>query len=170
MPRAAPRPLLDRDALREISRRWSSSQRRLLVERVLEFSPDRDLERLLEGLVHLENARCDRTDPPSLDDRVADHASSTRRGDFLGNYALRNEHGQREPWQTRAWVAATSHLFDLALASTPSNGSQRALRSLNALVEEVDERIDDLVVFEDSCARDELGGSIQAARALLSTP
>jgi len=101
------RAILDRNALREITRRWSSSQRSLLVERVLEHPPEQDLEPLLEGLVHLEGVRCDRADPPCLDGRVADLVSSTRRGDFLGDLGVRNRHGQREPWQTRAWVAAT---------------------------------------------------------------
>ncbi|MCP3917196.1 MAG: hypothetical protein GY711_16730 [bacterium] len=170
MPPTEARAPLDRDALREISRRWSSSERRLLIERVLEHLPEEELERLLEGLVHLARVRCDRTDPRHLDDRVADHVASTRHGDFLGDLVIRNAHGQREPWQTRAWVAATSLLFDLALDCARNNGTEDALRSLVALAEEVDERIDELVVLEDSSAREEFWHSLQAARSLLSRP
>ncbi len=85
----------------------------------------------------------------------------------LGDLVIRNQHGQREPWQTRAWVAATSHLFDLALERPRNNGDEATLRSLVTLVEEVDDRIDEFVAFEDSCACDELSCSLETARTLL---
>ncbi|MCP3915946.1 MAG: hypothetical protein GY711_10360 [bacterium] len=141
--------------------------RRLLIERVLEHLPENELESLLEGLVHLERVRCGRTDPRRLGDRVADRVSTTRRGGFLGDLVIRNQHGQREPWQTRAWVAATSHLVDLALERPRNNGDEATLRSLVTLVEEVDDRIDEFVAFEDSCACDELSCSLETARTLL---
>jgi len=157
----------DRHALRAISRRWCSLQRRLLIERVLEHAREEDLERLLKGLVHLDAVRSERVDPRSLVERVAAHVSATRSGAFLGEYVLRNAHGQREPWQTRAWVAATAHLFDLASDRGTTPFEEGALHSLIALVGEVDERTDELVEFEDSCASAALWDCVERARALL---
>ena len=170
MPPAEAHSSLDREVLRGISRTWSSHQRRLLVERILEYATEEDLERLLDGLVRLERVRCSRPETRSLDDRVADHVSSTRRGDFLGDFVIRNKHGQRGPWQTKAWVAATSHLFDLALAGARSGGSRGALDALVALVQEVDERIDELVVFGDSCAREKFWYDLESASSVLDQP
>lgn len=161
---------LDRDALRRAVRNWSSSQRRLLVERAVEHLRDEDLERLLVDLLHLDRFRRDPAESQSLVDRVADHVTATRRGDFLGDLMIRNRHGQREPEETRAWVAATSHLFDLAGEFVRNGGSDAPLRALVDLVEDVDERPDELVVFEDSCARDELPRSSRSSSARASRP
>jgi hypothetical protein len=167
VPNAEHDAALDRDALREQTRRWTATQRLLLVERVVEHMPEADLERLLVGLVRLDQVRTGDLDhPTSPADRVAAHAAATQRGDFLGDLIIRNKHGQREPWQTHAWVAATSHLFDLAL----EHRTEDALRDLVALVEEVDERCDRLVVFEDSCADENLGRQVEAARGIIGGP
>lgn len=141
--------------MREQARRWTDPQRRILIERVVEHVPDVVLERLLQGLVYLDKQSASGGRPSLLHDRVAAHAAATRRGDFLGDLVIRNKHGQREPWQTQAWIAATSHLFDLALQRAHLDADAdtlAALRSLVSLVKEVDKRIDELVVFEDDSA------------------
>jgi len=156
MPEAEDRAPLDRDALRQVSQIWTDKQRRLLVERVIDHLPDPELERVLGDLVHLDQFRCRQPDPRPLADRVAEHVAATRRGDFLGDYILRNRHGEREPEETRAWVATMWHLFDLAKALVQDGGSDAPWRALVDLVDEVDQRPDELVVFEDSCAQDEM--------------
>lgn len=164
---------IDRESVREHTRRWSDPQRRVLVERVVEHLPDVILERLFEGLVRLDEHRVEGDLPASgLHDRVAAHVAATRRGDFLGDLVIRNKHGQRQPWQTGAWIAATSHLFDLALRHADPKAdveTAEALRILVALVAEVDERIDEFVVFEDDCASLRFHYDLQQARALLGS-
>ena len=130
------------------------------MERVVEVLPDAVLEGLLADLVRLDEHRASASAPSlSLNDRIAAHAAATRRGEFLGEYEMRNHHGQREPGQTHAWIAATWDLFDLARAAAPEE-SGAALRALTALVAEVDERAEELVVFEDANARDQFGLSL----------
>jgi hypothetical protein len=163
---------VDRESLRAKLRSWSELQRRIALERVVEQLPDADLERLLDGLVRLcEHCSAGDVPAPSLSERVDCHAAATRRGEFHGRYVLRNDHGQREPWQTAAWLAATMHLFDCALERARLDGSAEALaslRTLTGLVEEVDERIDELVVFEDGCACDHLGSDVARAERVLN--
>ena len=79
---------------------------------------------------------------------------------------MNNRWGEREPWQTDAWLAATTHLFDLLLerARGGEDGEAReGLRSLIALAEEADGRADELVVFEETGAREHLGHVLQLA-------
>ncbi len=145
---------INRESLRAATRALSDEQRRIALERAVERLPDATLEELLGDLVMLQEHRTPSgTPPPSLSERIAAHVDATRRGDFLGKYEMRNRHGQREPSQTRAWIAATWHLLDLARKA----GDEANLRALKALVEEVDERPDELVVFEDANAGDHFG-------------
>jgi len=97
-------------------------------------------------------------------------SAATHSGEFLGNYTLRNAHGEREPWQTSAWLAATSHLFDLALQQAshkPDANALSRLQALTALVTEVDDRTDELVAFEDTDAELKLSHELNQARRLL---
>lgn len=164
---------LDRESLRAELRGWSELERRIALERVVEMLPDAEVEALLEGLVHLdEHAVPAGSRLPSLRERIDRHAAAARRGEFLGRYRLRNAHGEREPWQTTAWLAATVHLFELALERARHDAGEDALaslRELTALVNEVDERIDELVVFEDGSARLALGRELGLALELLDT-
>lgn len=160
---------LDRAALRERLKLLSDVQRRIVLERAVEHLPDSTLDALLDGLVRMDERRAEGLASPSLRERVESHAAATRRGDFRGEYLLRNCHGQREPWQTAAWIAATAHLFDLVLERVRAGADVVApgcLRSLVELVEEVDDRTDELVVFEDSSAAEEVASDLAAARRL----
>jgi hypothetical protein len=79
---------------------------------------------------------------------------------------VRNGHGQREPWQTDAWVATTWHLFEAALGACDSGTNAEAaacLRELRDLVHEVDEHCDELVTFEDSGAQDAFHAALTGA-------
>ncbi len=175
MARPDPRQLrstdLGREGLREPVRNWTACQRRIFVERAIERLPRDLLVELLEGLVRPDHLHGIGTSPtPPLLDRVTRHVEATRRGDFLGDYALRNRHGEREPQETHAWVAATSHLFDLALtrcADPHDDEARTCLDLLSALSHEVDERPEELVCFEDSDAALELSHELDRARRLL---
>lgn len=164
---------LDRENLRLLLRSWSDHQRRIALERVIEQVPDATLETLLHGLVHLGPHRLPaEARAPSLRERIDALAAATRRGDYLGQYELRNAHGQREPWQTAAWLAATSHLFELALLQLHADATEASLfclQTLTTLVAEVDERVDELVVFEDSSASQAFSQEVQQAKRLLNS-
>jgi len=139
---------------------------------MVEHLPDAALDALLNGLVHLREHRlAEDTRTPTMDERIEAHVAATRRGDFRGDYMLRNAHGQREPWQTSAWLAATTHLFNCALEHARSDASETTLASLHkltALVSEVDERYDALVVFEDDSAHLSLDHELRRTRELLA--
>ncbi|MBI1379871.1 MAG: hypothetical protein GC161_02140 [Planctomycetaceae bacterium] len=162
---------IDRDLLRSQLRAISDHQRRLVLERVVEHLPDAELARLLDGLVHVPHHHADHpATTPSLRERIESHAAATRRGDYFGNYILRNAHGQREPHETADWLATTSHLFDCALSHaerTPDAETLACLRTLSALAEEVDQRTDEWVVFEDDRACDHLLHDYPSAKRLL---
>ncbi len=162
-----------REKLRLTVRNWQEPQRRIALERIIEYLPDDQLAVVLEDLARLNAPPVAVGAPlPTLIERVASHATATRCGEYLGGLSLRNEHGQRDPWQTHAWDAATWHLFDLALKRAAENEDRdaiTALRMLVELVEEVTERIDELVVFEDSSAGAELDHQLRRAQILLST-
>ena len=107
---------LDRERLRQRVRAWTEVQRLILVERVIEDLPPQALRQLLHRLVSPdllvgagEAAR------PGLLERVEAHGEETRAGRYLGSYVVRNRPGEREPEETACWVAATAHLFELAL-------------------------------------------------------
>jgi hypothetical protein len=169
---------IDRESLRAWLRRCSEHERRIALERVVELSSDAEIERLLGGLIYLHEHRLEEgSSAPSLPERVELHVAATRRGEFRGEYEMNNAHGQREPWQTAAWLAATAHLFDCVTERARSDAGAEtvaSLRALTALVEEVDERADELVTFEEGCARvhffsdleraqrNTLGNSVQA--------
>lgn len=163
---------LDRESLRARLALWSDVQRRIATERLVDRLPDALLVEILDGLVHLHEHRTARPgSTASLLERVDAHVLATRRRSFLGEYELRNRHGQREPWQTQAWIAATSHLFALALARAEDRSdleSRASLVLLVSLVEEVDEHVDKFVVFEDSSARDHFGHEVQRARTCVA--
>lgn len=158
---------LNREAIRRQARTWTEVQRRLLVERVIEELPHPALARLLQGLVQDPDGEERRI---ALAARVEAHVEATRRREFRGGLLLRNAHGQRAPWQTDAWTAATAHLFELASEREPLDAeASTSLRALLALVEEVDERPDELVVFEDDDkAALVLAWAIERARRLLA--
>lgn len=162
----------DRESLRAKLRVWTELQRKIALERVVEHLPDTSLEAVLNGLVHLDEHRfAGEPRTPTMDERIEAHVAATRRGDFRSDYVLRNAHGQREPWQTTAWLAATAHLFDCALEHVRSDACEAtlaSLRRLSALVSEVDERYDELVVFEDGSAHLSLGHELRLARELLA--
>lgn len=163
----------DREALRERLRKLSDVERRIVLERVAEQLTDATLESLFDALVPLDLRPADAPAPPSLSERVEAHVAATRHGAFRGELVLRNEHGQREPWETVAWVAATSHLFDATLGRIRDPADEVSLASLRSLVElvtEVDERTEELVVFEDSCARDHFWSDLASARRILERP
>jgi len=164
---------LDRDALRARLRMTSDHQRRLVLERIVEQLPDADLARLLDGIVHLdEHPAGHPVATPSLAERVARHAAATRRGQYLGKYILRNAHGQREPTETAEWLAASSHLFECALERAhldPNAETLNCLRVLTRLVEEVDQRPDELLVFEDDRASDHLIHEYPRTKRLLES-
>lgn len=164
-----PRTSIDRERLRVLARHWSSHQRRLVVERILEQLDDGALDSLLDGIAHLPRTRHSPHESSSLDARVVDHVVATLRGDFMGPLVIRNAHGQRAPSQTNAWLAATSHLFDLAISATRAHGDTDPLAVLVDLVEQVDRVPDEFVTFEESCARDELWDSLESAWRRLST-
>lgn len=105
----------DRESIRARLRMWRDVDRRLALERAVEHLPDDALALLLDGMLRLDEHRSSAR-RPSLLERVREHAAATRRGDHRGNYVIRNAHGQRQPWQTDAWIAATHNLFDLELA------------------------------------------------------
>lgn len=166
---------LDRESLRARIRVWSDHEFRIALERVVEQLPDSDIERLLRGLVHLHEHRVEGGAPShSLRERIEAHADATRRGEFRGELVLRNAPGQREPWQTAAWLAATSHTFDLALDRMRIDADAPSLAGLSALtmlVGEVDERPDELVVFESGGARESLAHELQqSSLCLAGTP
>lgn len=162
---------LDREALRATLRTWSDLERRIALERVVEQLSDSSLETLLDGLVYM-NQHCAAGDSPTptLRERVEAHVAATRRGDFLGQFEYRNHHGERAPQQTLAWLAATAHLFDLSLERarhSPDEDTLADLRSLTTLVQEVDQRAEEFVVFEDANARDLLGHDLDRAMRYL---
>jgi hypothetical protein len=164
-------PKLGREELRERLRALTDVQRRLVLERAVEHLPDSALGTLLEGIVGLDECRAEDRAQPSLGERVDSHVAATRRGAFRGEYLLRNRHGQREPWQTAAWIATTSHLFDLALKGSVARAAAAGhLLSLLGLVEEVDDRPDEFVVFEDSSAAEELASELAEAERLARRP
>jgi hypothetical protein len=147
----------DREPLRNRVRGWTDAQRRLFVDRALETLRDEELVRLLTGLATPEEIRrWVSSKAESLPERVRRHAEATRAGDFRGDLLVRNDHGHRTPWQTDAWLATTGSLFHAALAACGADASAEpvdCLRQLCDLVREVDGRRDELVTFEDSCAR-----------------
>ncbi len=164
---------LDREALRERMQVLSDVGQRLVLERVVERLPDATLELLLDGLVRLDARDPASPPPPTPIQRVEAHIAATRRGAFLGEYVIRNKHGQREPWQTAAWVAATSHLFEVTFARIGAAREQATLASLRSLVElvaEVDERVEEFVVFEDSSASDQFWSDLERARRVFEAP
>ncbi len=166
--------VLDREHLRARFRRFSDLQLRLVLERMLEHLPDAELETLLAGVEHLNHRLPAGQLPPSIAERVQAHAAATYAGEFSGKYVLRNAHGQRQPWQTAAWLAATSHLFEIIFTSLRGQRDEAmfvCLRSLCRLVLEVDRRLVEdgveLIVFEDDCAKYALSDELDLARALL---
>ena len=163
--------LYNRESLRAELRGWSERERRIVVERLVEHLPDTCVEMLLEGLVYLDDhVITTESEPPPLRERIERHVRATRSGEFRGEYELRNAHGQREPWQTEAWVAATGHLFELALAQARPGADEDArenVRALVALAREVDERTDELVVFEEAGAWLAVGHGLERAKKLL---
>lgn len=155
---------LDRQSLAAKVRVWSDIQRRIALERVVEQLPEAMLATLLDGLVRLEEHRT-RSEPRTLDARIAAHVAATLRGEFRGELDFGNRHGQREPWQTATWLATTGHLFDLALQRADSIDG---LRALVALVEEVDGRADELIAFEEMGAGEHFGFDVERAARLIS--
>ena len=161
---------IDREALRRRLRVCTELQRRIALERVVERLTDDELAAVLRGLVHVDEHVAGEARALSLDERIEAHVAATRRGNFRGEYVLRNAHGQRAPWQTTAWVATTAHIFDCALERARGDAGEttlRPLRTLTRLVAEVDERCDELVVFEDENARFALEHGLGVARELL---
>ena len=154
-------------------RRWNETQRRVALERVIEYIPDDQLAAILEDLALLETLPAATAEPfPSIGQRAAAHAIATRSGEFLGDLMIRNQHGQRSPWQTHAWSAATWHLFDIALKRTAEHANHEAMTALQVLVElveEVTDRVDELVVFEDSSACFEMEYHLRRARTRLTS-
>ncbi len=167
------RHFLQREQLRARARQWSEVQRRLFIEHAIEHLSAESLAKLLAG-VEGQRAASDSTEAqPGLLERVTRHVEATRSREYLGEYVTRNRPGEREPGQTAAWVAATSHLFDLALelaAASLDADNAKALRLLCDVVREVDERPDELVVFEDDdCAKLYCGEDVRKAHRLLAS-
>ncbi len=161
---------IDREALRGRLPQLSDPMRRVVLERTVEHLGDAELRRLFDGVDWLETRTDDLPKPTQLE-RVRAHVEATRRGAFFGRYVDRNAHGQREPEETAAWKSTTWHLFDLVLERAKVKwGAEVAecAAALADLVDEVDARVDELVVFEDSAAEYSLGGSRDAARRLLA--
>jgi len=147
---------LDREGLRQQLNHLTEVDRRIVLERVVEHLAEADIRRLLEGFVHFEG-RPDNHPSHTLLDRVRAQSRATRRGAYQGKYVLRNAHGQREPRETALWESVTAHLFDLVherASKTWDEHVSTCAMALVDLVDEVDEMCEDLVVFEDRCARE----------------
>lgn len=147
---------IDREALRQHLHHLRDWARRLVLERIVEHLGDDDVRRLLRGLVRFESGPESRAQPALLD-RIRAHVEAVRSGVYRGEYVLRNAHGQREPPETAVWEATTAHLFDLAFERIDAGADPDAAagaRELAALVVEIDDRPDELVVLEDCNARD----------------
>ena len=163
---------LDREALRMEVRSWSDHHQRLALERVVEQIPDAMLEQLLRGLAQLNrvDAKAELR-APCLRRRVEAHVAATRSREFLGEFVQRNEWGDREPWQTAAWLAATSHLFDMLFERVHEDGDAEAqvgLREMVALIHEVDDRCDEFIVFEEGGARSQFGPELDRSDRFLA--
>jgi hypothetical protein len=147
---------LDREGLRQQLRHFTDVDRRLVLERVVDYLADEDVRRMLEGMVRFDE-RVGEHPSRSLLDRVRAHVAATRSGVYRGKYTLRNAHGQREPAETAMWESLTAHLFDLVRERASKTSDDELLTCATALIElvdEVDQRAEDLVVFEDRCARE----------------
>lgn len=147
---------LDREGLRQQLRHFTDVDRRLVLERVVDYLADEDVRRMLEGMVRFDE-RLDDHPSRTLLDRVRAHVAATRSGVYRGKYTLRNAHGQREPAETAMWESLTAHLFDLVRERVSKTSDDEVLTCATALIElvdEVDQRDEDLVVFEDRCARE----------------
>lgn len=160
----------DRESIRAQLRMWRDVDRRLALERAVEHLSDDALAILFDGMLRLDEHRSS-AQRPSLFERVREHDAATRRGEYVGRFQYNNAHGQREPWQTTAWVAATSHLFELALAAAAGHPSSTATASLHLLVDlvaAVDDDPERFVVFEDEYAGFHFSSDVERARGVLN--
>lgn len=163
---------IDREALRLELHHLRDAARRVVLERIVEHLADKDVRRLLDGFVRFRPPVEGRAQPTLLD-RIRAHVKATRSGVYLGEYAIRNAHGQREPPETALWESTTAHLFDLALASAAAGAGTDAdpdatngAAALAALVAEIDDRPDELVVLEDRNACDEFVFELEEVQRL----
>lgn len=161
---------LDRESLRQRLHHLTDLDRRIVLERIVEHLAEEDVRRLLDGFLRFEERPNDQS-PHSLLDRVRSHVAATRSGTYRGECVLRNAHGQREPRGTALWESVTAHMFDLVqerAITTWGADVATCATALADLVDEVDEGVDDLVVFEDRCSRERFATDQGNLRRLLA--
>jgi hypothetical protein len=149
---------IDLAKLRVALRGLSDRQVRYIFEEMIDVLPQAKLVKLLKPLVDPATLRPDSSAKGRLLADVKAFEKASRAGEYYEGFAVNSKNYREKSGGTRAWIAECERLLDRCTAAVGKTGPDEVCQAFDilfALLDRIDEGVDDIVFFADE------GGSWQ---------